>query len=81
MTNKVVLAYSGGLDTSVIVPWLVEQHGCEVIAVAGDVGQGDEELAGIEAKAERAGASACYVVDLKRAFVEEYVEPTLIAGC
>ncbi len=78
--QKVVLAYSGGLDTSAIIPWLIENCGCEVIAAVGDVGQGDEELAGIEAKAVRSGASACYVADLKRPFLEEFVFPTLITG-
>ncbi len=78
--EKVVLAYSGGLDTSAIIPWLIERYGCEVIAAVGDVGQGDEELAGIEAKATCSGASACYVMDLKRPFLEEFVFPTLITG-
>lgn len=80
MPKKVVLAYSGGLDTSVILAWLVETYGCEVVAYCGDVGQGDEELAGLEAKALASGASACHVVDLKREFVEEFVFPTLMAG-
>ena len=80
MSKKVVLAYSGGLDTSAIIPWLIENHGCDVIAVVGDVGQGEQELAGIEDKARRSGASACYVLDLKRTFVEDYVFPTLITG-
>lgn len=77
---KVALAYSGGLDTSAIVPWLIENYRCEVIAVVGDVGQGADELNGVEAKAKNSGASACYVVDLKREFVEDYVMPTMIAG-
>jgi argininosuccinate synthase len=80
MTKKVVLAYSGGLDTSAIVPWLIENHECEVIAVVGDVGQGEAELSGVEEKAERSGASACYVIDLRREFIEEFVYPTLITG-
>jgi argininosuccinate synthase len=80
MTKKVVLAYSGGLDTSAIVPWLIENHGCEVIAVVGDVGQGEQELAGIEDKAQRSGARACYVIDLRREFIESFVYPTLITG-
>ena len=63
--KKVVLAYSGGLDTSAIVPWLKENYGCEVIAFVADVGQGAEELEGVEAKAIASGASECYVVDLK----------------
>ena len=77
---KVALAYSGGLDTSAIVPWLIENYHCEVVAVVGDVGQGADELNGVEAKAKNSGASACYVVDLKREFVEDYVMPTMIAG-
>ena len=80
MSKKVVLAYSGGLDTSAIIPWLIENHGFDVIAVVGDVGQGEQELVGIEDKARRSGASACYVLDLKRTFVEDYVYPTLITG-
>lgn len=80
MANKVVLAYSGGLDTSAIVPWLIENYGCEVIAFAADVGQGDEELVGLEEKAKRSGASECFVADLKRQFVEEFVYPTMIAN-
>jgi argininosuccinate synthase len=80
MPKKVVLAYSGGLDTSAIIPWLRENMDCEIIAYAGDVGQGEEELAGLEAKAIKSGAVACKVVDLKREFVEHYVWPTLLAG-
>ncbi len=78
--NKVVLAYSGGLDTSAIIPWLKEQHDCEVVAFVADVGQGAEELEGVEEKAKQSGASACYVVDLKEAFVGEYVNPILQTG-
>lgn len=77
--NKVVLAYSGGLDTSIIIPWLKENYGCEVIAVAGDVGQG-KELSGLEARAKKTGASKLYIADLKDEFVNEYVFPTLKAG-
>ena len=76
---KVVLAYSGGLDTSVIIPWLKENYGCEIIAVAADVGQGDE-LDGLEAKAKATGASRLYIEDLKKEFVEDYIWPTLKAG-
>jgi argininosuccinate synthase len=76
---KVVLAYSGGLDTSIIVPWLRENHGAEVVCVAADVGQG-EELSGLEAKALASGASACYVQDLRDEFVTGFVWPTLRAG-
>ena len=78
--KKVVLAYSGGLDTSIIIPWLKENYnGCEVIAVSGDVGQGTE-LDGLEEKAKKTGASKLYVLDLKEEFVQDYVYPTLKAG-
>jgi argininosuccinate synthase len=79
--KKVVLAYSGGLDTSAIVPWLVENIGCEVVCFVGDVGQGADELAGVEEKAKRSGASSCYVVDQRQEFVDEYVLPAVIMGC
>lgn len=78
--NKVVLAYSGGLDTSAIVPWLKENYDCEVVAFVADVGQGAEELEGVEEKAKASGASECHVVDLKDAFVSEYIYPTLKTG-
>lgn len=78
--NKVVLAYSGGLDTSAIVPWLKENYDCEVVAFVADVGQGEEELAGVEEKAIASGASSCYVVDLKDKFVNEVIFPTLKTG-
>ena len=78
--KKVVLAYSGGLDTSIIIPWLKEHYdNCEVIAVSGDVGQGTE-LEGLEEKAKKTGASKLYVEDLKKEFVEDYIFPTLKAG-
>ena len=78
--KKVVLAYSGGLDTSIIIPWLKENYnGCEVIAVSGDVGQGTE-LDGLEEEAKKTGASKLYVLDLKEEFVQDYVYPTLKAG-
>lgn len=77
--NKVVLAYSGGLDTSIIIPWLKENYECEVIAFAADLGQG-EELSGLEEKAIATGASRCYIENLQKAFVEEYIWPTLKAG-
>ncbi len=78
--KKVVLAYSGGLDTSIIIPWLKENYdNCEVIAVAADVGQGAGELEGLEEKAKKTGASKLYIADLKDAFVEEYIWPTLQA--
>jgi argininosuccinate synthase len=81
MTQRVVLAYSGGLDTSAIVPWLKETMDCEVIALAVDVGQGAGELDGIVEKAIASGASECHVVDLRRTFISDYVFPTLLAGC
>ncbi len=77
--NKVVLAYSGGLDTSVIIPWLKENYGCEVIAFAADIGQG-EELEGLEEKALKTGASKIYVEDLKKEFVEDFIFPMVKAG-
>lgn len=77
--NKVVLAYSGGLDTSVIIPWLKENYGCEVIAVSGNVGQGTE-LDGLEAKAIKTGASKLYIEDLTEEFLTDYVFPTVKAG-
>ncbi|HZK39926.1 MAG TPA: argininosuccinate synthase [Clostridia bacterium] len=78
--KKVVLAYSGGLDTSVIIPWLKENYdNCEIIAVSGDVGQGTE-LEGLEEKALKTGASKLYIEDLKKEFVEDYIFPTLKAG-
>ncbi|MDD6119341.1 MAG: argininosuccinate synthase [Selenomonadaceae bacterium] len=77
--KKVVLAYSGGLDTSVIIPWLKENYdGCEVIACCADVGQGDE-LDVVHDKALKSGASKVYIADLKKEFLEEYVWPTLQA--
>ena len=79
MSNKVVLAYSGGLDTSIIIPWLRENHGLEVHCFAGDVGQGEEELSGLEEKAINTGATSCRVVDLRREFLEDYVWPCLRA--
>jgi argininosuccinate synthase len=77
--EKVVLAYSGGLDTSVILPWLKETYGYEVIAFAAELGQGDE-LAGIKRKAMRSGAAKCIVKDLRAEFVEEYLWPMLKSG-
>ena len=78
--KKVVLAYSGGLDTSIIIPWLKENYdNCEVIAVSGNVGQGTE-LDGLEEKAIATGASKLYIEDLNKEFVEEYVFPTIKAG-
>src|SRR3954464_10033559 len=76
----VVLAYSGGLDTSIIVPWLREQYGARVICVAADIGQGARELAGVRAKALASGAEECYVEDLREEFVRDFIFPTLRAG-
>ncbi|MCI8501063.1 MAG: argininosuccinate synthase [Oscillospiraceae bacterium] len=77
--NKVVLAYSGGLDTSIIIPWLKDNYGCEVIAVAGNVGQ-DAELNGLEERALKTGASKLYIEDLQKEFVEDFIFPTLKCG-
>lgn len=79
--KKIVLAYSGGLDTSIIIKWLKENYeGCEVIAVTGDVGQGEEELEGLEEKAINTGASKIYILDLKEEIVNDYIVPTIKAG-
>ncbi|MBR4256419.1 MAG: argininosuccinate synthase [Clostridia bacterium] len=78
--KKVVLAYSGGLDTSIIIPWLKENYNnCEVIAVSGNVGQGSE-LEGLEEKAIKTGASKLYIEDLTDEFVDDYIVPTMQAG-
>jgi len=77
--EKVVLAYSGGLDTSVILPWLKETYGYDVIAFAAELGQGDE-LAGIKKKALQSGAVKCVVENLRKEFVEDYLWPMLKAG-
>ena len=78
--KKVVLAYSGGLDTSIIIPWLKENYdNCEVIAVAGNVGQGGE-LEGLEEKAKKTGASKLYIADLTDEFASDYIIPTMKAG-
>ena len=78
--KKVVLAYSGGLDTSIIIPWLKENYNnCEVIAVSGNVGQASE-LDGLEEKAIKTGASKIYIEDLTDEFVNDYVIPTVKAG-
>ena len=78
--NKVVLAYSGGLDTSVIIPWLKENYGCEVISGVGNVGQKDSELEGLEEKALKTGASKIYIEDLTEEFVNDYIFPTIKAN-
>ena len=78
--KKVVLAYSGGLDTSIIIPWLKENYNnCEVIAVSGDVGQ-QSELEGLEEKALKTGASKLYIEDLRKEFIDDYIYPTMKAG-
>jgi argininosuccinate synthase len=77
--KKVVLAYSGGLDTSVIVPWLKNNYGCEVVCVTANLGQG-EELEGLEQKALASGASKIYVEDMREEFITDYIYPTLMAG-
>ena len=78
--KKVVLAYSGGLDTSIIIPWLKENYdNCEVIAVSADVGQ-ESELEGLEEKALKTGASKLYIEDLRKEFIEDYIYPTMKAG-
>src|SRR5919108_762054 len=77
--HKVVLAYSGGLDTSVILRWLIEQYGCEVIAFCADLGQG-EDLQAIRRKALRTGASEVVIGDLRQVFVKDYVFPLLRAN-
>jgi argininosuccinate synthase len=78
--KKVVLAYSGGLDTSIIIPWLKENYGCEVIAMAADVGQGTEEFEGLEAKALATGASKLFIADIRDELVSDFIWPTLKAG-
>lgn len=80
MAKKVVVAYSGGLDTSAVIPWLKENYNCDVYAVVGDVGQGADELKGVEKKAKNSGAEDCVVVDLREEFVEEFCLPMLVAG-
>ncbi|QDE29637.1 MULTISPECIES: argininosuccinate synthase [Shewanella] len=79
--KKVVLAYSGGLDTSAIIPWLKETYdNCEIVAFCADVGQGEEELVGLTEKALASGASECHIVDLKEEFVADYIYPTIATG-
>ncbi|PKH19141.1 argininosuccinate synthase [Enterobacterales bacterium CwR94] len=79
--KKIVLAYSGGLDTSAIIPWLKENYGdCEVIAFVADIGQDREDLVGVEKKALQSGASECHVADLREEFIRDYVYPTLKTG-
>ena len=81
MPHTIVLAYSGGLDTSIIVPWLKENYGhARVVCVAADIGQGGDELAGVRAKAIASGADECFVEDLRDEFVASFIFPTLRAG-
>ncbi|MFP4658282.1 MAG: argininosuccinate synthase, partial [Desulfonatronovibrionaceae bacterium] len=77
--NKVVLAYSGGLDTSVILKWIKKEYGCEVVTFTADLGQ-EEELTGLEQKAKETGASQAYIEDLKEEFVRDFVFPAFRAG-
>ncbi|MBA3406344.1 MAG: argininosuccinate synthase [Gemmatimonadaceae bacterium] len=79
MIRTIALAYSGGLDTSIIVPWLKEHYNARIVCVAGDIGQG-EELEGVRAKAIASGADECYIEDLRQEFVEDFIWPTLRAG-
>lgn len=76
---RILLAYSGGLDTSIIIPWLKENYDCDVVCMAADVGQG-EELAPLHEKAAKSGAEKLYIVDMKKEFVEDFIWPTLKAG-
>ena len=80
MPRTIVLAYSGGLDTSIIVPWLKEHYDARIICVAADIGQGESELRGVRDKALASGAEECYVEDLREEFVRDYIFPTLRAG-
>ena len=78
--KKIVLAYSGGLDTSAIIPWLKENYGCEVVAFVADIGQDREDLVGVEKKALQSGASECHIADLREEFISDYVYPVLQTG-
>jgi argininosuccinate synthase len=80
MPHTIVLAYSGGLDTSIIVPWLRENYDARIICVAADIGQGAQELAGVREKALASGAEECYIEDLREEFVRDFIFPTLRAG-
>ncbi len=79
MKKKIILAYSGGLDTTVIIPWLKENHDCDIIAVCVDVGQ-EADWEAVQKRAIETGAAACYVADVKKEFVEEYIWPALKAN-
>src|SRR6184192_2309313 len=78
--RRAVLAYSGGLDTSIIIPWLKEHYRCEVVAVCGDIGQGGEELDGLREKALKTGASEVYVEDMREEFVSDYLWKLVRSG-
>src|ERR1700683_3085124 len=78
--KKVALAYSGGLDTSIIIPWLKENYGCGGVAGGGDIGQGEDELKGLEKKARKTGASEVHVADMREEFVTEYLWRLVRAG-
>src|ERR1700752_78568 len=80
MGPLVVLAYSGGLDTSAIVPWLRDKYGARVLCFAADLGQGAGELGDLVEKAKRSGAVDCVIEDLREEFVRDFVFPTLRAG-
>jgi argininosuccinate synthase len=80
MARTIVLAYSGGLDTSIIVPWLREHHDARVVCVAANIGQDAGELRGVREKALASGADECFVEDLRQEFVEDFIFPTLRAG-
>src|SRR5437868_5335554 len=76
---KIVLAYSGGLDTSVILSWIKERYDAEVVAFCANIGQ-EEELKGLEAKARKTGAAKCYIVDLQEEFARDFIFPMIQAG-
>ena len=78
--HKVALAYSGGLDTSIIIPWLKEHYQCDVVAVCGDIGQGEDELKGLEEKARKTGASEVHIADMREEFVRDYLWPMVRSG-
>ncbi len=78
--KKVALAYSGGLDTSIIIPWLKENYNCDVVAVCGDIGQGPDELTGLKEKAKKTGAKECYVADMREEFCTDYLWPMIRSG-
>jgi argininosuccinate synthase len=80
MIRTICLAYSGGLDTSIIVPWLKERYDARIICVAANIGQGDHELEGVRAKALASGAEECFIEDLREEFVRDFIFPTLRAG-